>query len=192
MAKELPELYELRDVFEDNPYHFNESVFDHIISVLEELKGIYKQLGENIKTYLNQKIDTKTRWELLFLATVLHDIAKKDTIVTKDNENWCPEHEAKGAEKAKKILERFDVSEEENQFVASLIREHLLLHVMFESGHDLDREYKEFKTKCKGFAIEMILLAWADLLGTQYKETDPEDFKFRINFYKKALRDFSH
>lgn len=117
----------------------------------------------------------------MFIAALLHDIAKKETIKNHKIFTECPRHEAEGAVKARKILTRFDLSQKEQDFVIEIIKKHGLTHKLPAS----DRKYlAAFKRKNKDIFLELILLAIADVQGAMLKTGNPDDFKKRMVFYE--------
>jgi len=91
--KELPEFYELKDVVENNAWHNDDVVFTYTLAVLKKLEGITKRANNKINSYLSQKVDGNTRGQLLFLATLFHDIAKPETFASEEGSTLCPDHE---------------------------------------------------------------------------------------------------
>lgn len=189
----IPEFYELRDVIENNVWHNNDSVFNHTLNVLEKLEELLKNVKGKIANYLNQKIKNYTRKDLLFLATLFHDIAKKETIEIKGEFTFIPEHkhERQGAIKVKSILPRFELSEDEKDLIVQIIGYHGVVHLIIEPNNNkLDEEFAEFKTSYSNIFLELILLAMADTLGSQLIDNKPDEFDFRMNFYKKVLEEY--
>ncbi len=182
LEKELPEFYELREVIENNDWHPNEPVFSHTISVLSHLEKLLKKYRKIKKP--DEKIGNCTRKQLLFLSALLHDIGKKESIATKKGITYCPRHEIKGSLKAKKILDRINLSGKGRAFVISMIRNHGLAHKLAGAGA---KSLGRFKAKNKSIFTESILLAMADTLGSRLKQKRPGDFRRRINFYKQML-----
>lgn len=179
----FPELYELEKVIENNSWHKNYSVLNHIVSVLKNLEKVLKEINNGIKDYFNQKIDYYSKKEILFLATIFHDIAKKETIIEKDGITICPDHEEKSAEKLKNIISRSDLSENEKERAVKIVKNHNILHGILDHPEDNpERKTKEFKEKEPDIFIDIVVLAKADILGSQLKENKPEEFKYRINF----------
>lgn len=189
---ELPELYELRDVVEDSrSWHKNDSTFDHTLRAWEKIEEVLKKVNNKINSYLAQKVGNHTRRQLLFLGILFHDIGKKDTIIVKDGFTKCPGHEEYGAKKARPILDRFDLSEKEKEVVFDLIRYHMLtFFVVSPSNPKVDQEVKKIKKDHPDIFLELILLSMADTLGTQLDEGNPEEFKFRIDYYQNILDSF--
>lgn len=66
--KLIPEFYELKEIVENNPWHNNDSVLNHTISLLKELEELIKKPNDKIKVYLDKKINTHSREKLLFLS----------------------------------------------------------------------------------------------------------------------------
>ena len=101
---EIPELYELKNTFENNRWH-HETTFEHTISVLSEYEKI---ISTNQIDWLDVKINNNSKKSLLRIAILLHDISKNETmLIANDKTNSFPNHEEKGAIKAKNILKRF-------------------------------------------------------------------------------------
>ncbi|MFC1701002.1 HD domain-containing protein [Patescibacteria group bacterium] len=188
---ELPEFFELKNYVENNSWHNNDSVFNHTLTVLTELEKLLRDINNKINSYLNQKIENYTKRDLLFLGTLFHDIAKSDTFVKTDNSTTCKNHEELGSEKVAKILDRFDLSNQEKAIIIDIVKFHGDIHIILSPNNkNIDEQYQEFKTKRHEIFMELILLAMADTLGSQLKDNNSEDFKFRIDFYKKIINDF--
>lgn len=146
MVKEIPEIYQLREIIENNDWHNHESVFDHTLTVLKELKKIIKNSSPKIKKELNKRIDNYRRKDLLFLAALLHDIGKRETLKKINDITSSLDHEKEGAKKVKKILNRFDLSEKEKRIVRKIVRNHGLIHIIaYPKNNNLSREFKEFE-----------------------------------------------
>lgn len=185
----VPELYDLKDVIEKNEWHNNENVFDHTFSVLNYLKKIILDLGKETKQYLNEEIDNNTRKSLLMVATLFHDVGKSEVIT--DDGKYTPDHEEQSYKKAKKILERFDLSSKESKFILGIIKFHGLIHrMLLIDNHDLEEDVANLRKKLSDINVELILLSYADTMSSHLKETRPVEFQFRIDFYQKELKSF--
>ena len=211
LVKLIPEFYELKKVVENSPWHNKESVFDHTLSVLDNLEKIIRSLRKKIKQTLNKTVDKNSRKSLLCIAALLHDIGKKETITDLGGGvRGCPGHERKGAQKTKKILKRFNLSPKEFKIITDIVRNHGVIHDIIGLGHkyfqkgvgkerslthavtglenkDFQKEYENLKKKFSNIYLELILLAFADTIGSYLKKTKPAEFRHRIDFYKKEL-----
>ncbi len=184
----IPELYELSEVVENNLSHSNEPTLTHIISVRKELEILLKDAKESVKDYLSLKIDFHSRGELLLLASVFHDIGKKETITKQGKESSFPGHEEVSADKVKKILQRFALSDGEKDFVVRTIKYHGLLYDLPEqSNSDIEKEISELRKKQSDIYLAVILHTKADLLSNQLKDNNPEAFKSRLDFFDGLL-----
>ncbi|MBC8500176.1 MAG: HD domain-containing protein [Nanoarchaeota archaeon] len=192
LEKELPEFYELKDVVENCLGHINDPVFNHVLNVLKSLQRVTESANERIKNYLKQKIDYATRKELLFLGAVLHDIAKKDTIVKReDGTTSCLNHEEIGAIKSKKILERFELSDKEKNIITDIVKYHGDLHQTINlKNKNLEEDYEKLRKKTSNVFLELIILVLSDILSSQLNESNPEEFKFQTEFYKNVIENY--
>jgi len=188
----LPEFYELKNITEDDKFwHLKDPVFNHSINFLKALESLMNTSKKEVSDYLNQKINNHTKKEILFLGGVFHDIAKKETIKKHDGIMNCPGHHEAGYLKTKKILERFDLSEKERERVALLVKNHMVLHLMvYPENKKINKDYLKFIKDFSDIFLELIFLAISDNLGSQIKEMHPKEFDFRVNFYKKALKNY--
>ena len=129
--------------------------------------------------------------QLLFLATMFHDIGKKETAVKNGNQTKFPGHEEYGSKKVKPILDRIDISDNEKNIVAEMIKYHGELHVIVTPNNKkLKEQYESFKHRHSTFFLELILLAMADDLGSQLKDNDPDEFNFSISFFNEIFDNY--
>lgn len=186
----IPEFYELRDVIENNDTHDNDSVFDHTLAVLENLEKLMKNLKDENRDYLNQKIMNHTRKEILFLATIFHDIGKKETLKEDDGKTSCLGHEEIGSKKVVEILDRLELAEEEKNFVIKIIKNHGIIYDIVNSkNYKLNEEFEKYKSDYSDIFLEMMLLFMADSLGSQLGKFRPDELNFRITFFNKVLEE---
>ncbi len=186
----IPEFYELKNVVENNDWHHKENVFDHTLSVLDNLEKAFRNLNKATEQFLNKKIDGITRKNLLKVAALFHDIAKKETIANNNSLTLCPSHEDKGSIKARTILKRFKLSDKELKFILSIIKNHGLIHkILPPDNQNFQKEFASFKKSfLHNIYPELILLAFADTAGSYLVKTRPTEFKSRISFYKKEIK----
>ena len=187
----LPEFYQLKDVIENNAWHNNDVVFTHVLKVLEKLEEILTQVGAKINSYLAQKVDRNTRRDLLYLATVFHDIAKPETIEEKEGTTLCPGHEKAGAIKVQPILDTFNLSKKEQGLVTKIIEHHSIVHEILGLEMDeLHRQLADFKQRFFDIYLELVLLGMADTSGSQLQENNPKEFLTRLDLYRKVLEEY--
>lgn len=123
------------------------------------------------------------------LPELFEDIAKSDTLIKDGDLTLCPNHEKAGSEKVKIILNRFDLSEKEKEIIVMTIKYHGEVHAILDLKNDkIDEKYKKFELGRQNIFIELILLAMADTLGSQLKDNNPDNFKLRMDFYKRIIK----
>jgi len=187
----IPDFYELEKIVENNPWHNNDNVLNHTISLLKELEELIKRLNYKIKVYLDKKINAHSSKELLFLAALLHDIGKKETYKKEKDATKCLGHEEVGATKLKAILPKFDLLENEQKFVIELVKNHDFFHdILNYPEESLKKKTEEFKGKHPDIFLELILLSIADMCGSQLKLNNPKEFNFRIDFFNKIINSY--
>jgi len=186
----IPEFYDLKNIVENNDWHNKENVFNHTLSVLDSLEKVLRNLNKKTKQFLGKKINNNSRKSLLKMATLFHDIAKKETLTNNDNTTMCLNHEEKGSKKVEKILKRFDLSNSESKIIINIIKYHGLMHkILSPQNQNFQKEYANFRKKFfNNIYPELILLAYSDTIGSHLKKTHPLEFKSRISFYKKEIK----
>lgn len=181
---DIPEFYELKNVFENNLWH-HETTFDHTLMALKE----YEKFVQNNKIgYLDEKINHYSKKKLFQIAILLHDISKKETIViAEDQTTSFPNHEEEGGKKAKNILDNFDISQAEKKFIVSVISNHGKPHIILGDRDNCDSKLNELKNEISEIYRETLILAMVDTMGSKLKQNDQEEYNFRINKYRSIL-----
>ncbi len=188
LADAVPEFDELSTVIEHSDWHNHEPVLNHLCSVANYVKRIVRDAGAGVRKHLNQKIDRRRRRDLLYLAALLRDIAKKETIVYRDGNTMCPGHEKLGGVKAQTILKRFDLTPKEIAFVADIVTHHGVGHrIVTQTLQELQNTLGVSPRVLRRIYPELILLVYADTAGSYLRRTRPEEFRSRTRFYKAAL-----
>lgn len=187
----LPELYELENVIENNCSHINDPTLTHVISVREKLEILLENVNRKTKNRLNKKTGSYSRKELLLFAAIFHDIAKKETTKKKGNETIFPGHEKASAEKMKGILKRFDLSKSEEEIVLRIIENHGFFYNLTNQAENcIKKKISGFKKNQSDIFVEVVLLAKADLLGSQLIKKDPEGFRRRSDFLDNIINNY--
>lgn len=187
----IPELYELEQIIENNLWHINNNVFNHIIAVSTKLEDVIEKASEDVKNYLKEKTDNCTKKEILFLGSIFHDIGKKETFIKEDDTTKCTKHEERGGERIKEIIKRFDLSDGEQNLVIQIVKNHGVIHeILNNPEEDINKQVDGFKKEHPDIFLEVVLLAMADLLGSQLKDNSPEEFEFRKEFLAEIINNY--
>lgn len=195
--KLLPEYYELNSVIENSPWHLNQSVFNHMVAVF---KGLEKVLGfsfikgeikKEVLKHLQTKVKKHSRKELLIIATLLHDIAKKETIIEEQSGiKRCPAHEIIGSNMVKKFSSRFDLSNNETKIVEKIVHYHGFTNDILTlalSKNRISRYCSIFREIVGDIYIELFLLMYADILGSDLEKSNKQEFDKRLELITNFL-----
>jgi UTP:GlnB (protein PII) uridylyltransferase len=185
----VPEIYELSSVIENNESHDHDDVFSHTVRVLSEIGNLLSTYEGGFAAEMGRKVVTHTRKELLMLAALLHDVAKKETLVVgPDKKTSAAGHEKAGMQKAAEILGRFDIPSSECELVLEIIGFHGELHELAKKGSALTKsEADAFKRKHARVLPELLILVMADTMGSQLSEKDPFAFDRKMNFLRSMF-----
>lgn len=196
--QELPEFYALKTVTENGAWHINQNVFTHVIKVIRGLEHFLSEppLTESdrqlLANYLAEKIDTKSREDLLIIATLLHDIAKTKTLTTEGERAFCPNHEAEGAEMVADFKERFNLFENEYVFVEQVVRNHGKIHDILTELLPLQITealplFKQKTSELENYRIELLVLIYADVTGSDFEATDSVEYNQRLSIVAQLI-----
>ncbi|TAK95229.1 HD domain-containing protein [Patescibacteria group bacterium] len=187
LKDQLPELYELQQVVENNPWHDRETTFEHTLTVVSALSEFIGQ-NEAIQKMLAEKVGNHTRLELLMLAAFFHDVAKKETMVVSGDRSSFSGHDKVGEEKVKPILNRLGLAENEQVRVAEIVGQHDYFHKSFDdAGNILEQSLDRFREMHPDILLETLLISLVDTSTSYLKVTKPEQYQKRIEFYQANL-----
>lgn len=130
----FPEYYDLEKVTENSLWHDNQNVLDHVIGVFEGLETVlrFEKITQNqaslLNEYLSKRLVDVSRKEALVVATLLHDIAKTETLVKSvDGTTRCPGHELIAASRIGRFTDRFGLNKLDAEYVERIVRYHGLV-----------------------------------------------------------------
>ncbi len=176
-AAVLGELEELRGV-QQSRYHHRD-VHGHTLEVLAhtialqadpaEVLGSTELAGPVAELLGEPLADELTRGEALRWGALLHDAAKPLTgAVRPDGRVTFFDHDARGAELARSVLERLRASERLRAHVAALVRHHLRLGFLVHEPQPLARRTVfDYLQTTSPVEVDVTLLSAADRLATR-------------------------
>lgn len=197
-ADVLPEYYKLREVIESQGWHDDQTVFDHSIESAKSLEEIvhFDYLAEQDRNtlidYLNGKLETQTRLDLLRLATLLHDIGKLISLQHNAEGNTSsPSHGIIGEWVAQPIVDKFDLTNTEKKFVLGLISDHLVPSDLIEMSINNNTAPSDvlqlLYANRPGSTVELLLLGYADWLGCDVREPVRAERDKRVTVVHECL-----
>lgn len=188
----LPEFYELKAVTENNPWHVHQVVFDHAVAVI---KGLEETISltflspaqrDQARRYLDQKIERHTYLDILWVATLLHDIGKTKLWLRLGDTVTCPGHEIMSTAMVPTFRSRFELGPTELERVTTIVRYHgftsdIVQYVSHDPTKSASTHWTLFDQIVGTSGLDLGLLMRADLLGSDLKTTQPDHFQHYLH-----------
>lgn len=120
-----------------------------------------------IREIINAEIETgiKIR-EILKFSALLHDIAKPQTFVIRDDEYTFWGHDKEGGKRAKLIAKRLKLSNKSAKVLGTLVENHMRLHLLARGGEITDKAKGRFFRQLKETGVVTIILSLSDSLAS--------------------------
>jgi len=205
LARIVPETLALKGVTQSAPHVFD--VWQHTLAVVDHLERVLSVLGRvhdvdaaseyalgyaaarvgryrrEISDQLEQELSVgRSRRSLLFLAALLHDVAKPQTrSVEAEGRIRFLTHELKGKEMARVRANALRLSGEEGEWVMTLVAHHMRPVVLAQGGTVSRRAAYRFFKDTGSAGVEVCLLTLADLLGTRGIELGQAEWAARVD-----------
>lgn len=189
----LPEVYALQGIVESNGWHASQDVFEHTVLVFEHLKGLL--LLPELPLAAGQDLALREgrlqRRQLLLIAALTHDLGKSVSLVKSGQSTSFPAHEELSAGMLPGVAGSFGMDGKDLEYVTKLVRIHGTAHRLL----GLVLAYPERKALyldalrrgCAGAFHGMLLLCWADTLGSDLRRLNPTDFTGRERLFRSQL-----
>ncbi len=177
----LPELSALQGVGQNRFHHLD--AYDHTLAVLQAAIDLERDpaplIGEEhadaVRAWLARDFaDELTHGQALRFGALLHDIAKPQTQVVRDDAvAGFPGHDRAGAQLSRQIMERLRASERTRAHVAALARHHLRLGFGVKDRPLGARAVHRYLCACDPVAVDVTLLSVADRVATRGDNAGP-------------------
>ena len=198
----IPELYELKSVIEHNPWHNNQSVFDHTVAVVASLEKIflfdflYANSSTAIRTYVSRQTNGYPLTGISLLGGLFHDIAKGTTIVIDPltGQTQCPNHDHIGSALTPKILLRMHIKQQVRRDVQEIVKRHgEILEVVNRvlMNNDPEKEFSLLRCTHPYMYLLLIIQGYADTMGSSLSVLNPKEYKKREIIYREAINRFA-
>lgn len=187
----LPELTALRDVPQPPPHIYD--VWGHTVGVVKQLEKSISVLGDgydpernaditsgmmslrlgryrsNLAAHFAQPINSNRSYTaILKFAALMHDVAKP--VCYKPDETGrirALGHEQIGADWVIHRARALELSNDEAEWLAVLVRQHMRIHLLAQSGEEPSRKaIYHFFRDCGKAGVDLCLLSLADTLAT--------------------------
>jgi len=206
LGRVVPETSALKGVTQSAPHVFD--VWQHTLAVVNHLEGVLSVLGRvhdvdaaseyalgyaaarvgryrnEISDHLEQELSAgRSARSLLFLAALLHDIAKPQTRAVEAGTGRVRflGHENYGTEVAKERLIALRLSNDEVERVAIIVAHHMRPVLLSQGEAVTPRAAYRFFKATGPAGVDVCLLTLADLLGTRGIELGREEWAVRVD-----------
>lgn len=157
------------------------ALYDSLWSGLSLLPGLRAQLDEELS-------EGRSRAALLKFAGLLHDVAKPETRKPDDTGRIrFFGHAERGAETARRIMQRFRFSRRETEFVALLVEEHLRPTQLSNEGLPSRRALFRYFRDTGDAAESVLLLSLADALAARGPRIEIEAWRGHVAYVAHVL-----
>ncbi|API53557.1 [protein-PII] uridylyltransferase [Rhizobium leguminosarum] len=129
LGRFIPDFGKIVAMMQFNMYH-HYTVDEHLIRTVDILSEIDKGRAEDLHPLANKLMPGIEDREALYLAVLLHDIAK----------GRQEDHSIAGARVARKLCARFGLSQKQTEIVVWLIEEHLTMSMVAQTRDLTDRK----------------------------------------------------
>ncbi|MBY5643816.1 [protein-PII] uridylyltransferase [Rhizobium leguminosarum] len=129
LGRFIPDFGKIVAMMQFNMYH-HYTVDEHLIRTVDTLSEIDKGRAEDLHPLANKLMPGIEDREALYLAVLLHDIAK----------GRQEDHSIAGARVARKLCARFGLSQKQTEIVVWLIEEHLTMSMVAQTRDLTDRK----------------------------------------------------
>jgi putative nucleotidyltransferase with HDIG domain len=160
----IPDLSPMRTIGGSGFHHLG--LFEHTMELVRQAERLYPDLPEQARTWLQQPMgNAATRYGLVKLACLLHDIGKPQTMGEREDPIHGKRltfygHEELGEQMADPLLRRLKVSNDVREYIKKLVRWHLY---PCQFGPDSPRKsVLRFYRRMGDDTPDIILLALAD------------------------------
>ncbi len=152
-------------------YQTDQNLLDHTLATVEHLEHWVFHLDDTplapYRFELAPVLESPSRRALLFLAALLHDIGKPQTLSRDaDGRTHFLNHDRVGARLAARRLQALRFARREWETVAFLVRYHMYPHHLAWDPHMTDRAVARYVRRMGEWAFPLLLLAIADALAS--------------------------
>lgn len=177
LARILPELDACRTIIPGDGAHAY-TIFEHTMRVVRRLDGVDQE------PFISEVLGSISDVEPLYLAALLHDVAKPSSEATGRG------HDDEGADVAERVCERWGLAESTRKLVSWLVREHLTmsLFIRIRDIHNpaTTAEFAALVESPDRLAM-LTLLTWADISAVNDESFTPAQAAYLRELYGRTI-----
>lgn len=195
LAVLLPELEALKGITQNAFHHLD--VYEHVLAAADAMDSLLTDpasvfpasapsIGERLALPLAGDAD---RRQALCLASLLHDAGKPDCRFTDEEERVrFFDHDRLSAQVAVGVLGRFRASKAVTTAVEQLVRQHMRLVGLINTGADVRERARLRYIRATGpYTPESILLSVSDRLAVRGPDSTPEAIDYHLGFAREMM-----
>jgi len=178
----IPEIMAAKDVPQNEFHHLD--VWNHLLQTLFHLEDMCKRLRElfpkwyhHIQEYLQEEISGTSRYCLLKLASILHDIGKPACASIENGRIRFLGHDIKGGDIMEVIGIRLKLSARQTEMLKCMVTHHMRPGHLVEAEKITDRAVYRFFKATQQEGISVLLLSLADRYATMGPASSAEERK---------------
>jgi len=164
----FPEIKAMRNIGQ-GPYHHLD-VWEHTLETVRQLELLFKKIkrGGDISAYLAEEVSfERSRYLLLKLAALLHDIGKPSTLRREEGKISFHGHERVGVDMIKAIAKRLKLSNDELALLKRVVICHLRPGFLSDLPEISERAKFRFFRDAGKEAISTLVVSLADQRATK-------------------------
>ncbi len=176
----IPEILPAKDVPQNEFHHLD--VWNHQLQTLFCLEDICHRLQElfprwhhHLQEYLCEEISGTSRYCLLKLSSILHDIGKPSCRSIENGRLRFFGHDLKGGDMVEAIGIRLKLSTKQTEMLKNMVKHHMRPGYLVESGEVTDRAVYRFFKAAQQEGISVLLLSLADRYATMGPASSAEE-----------------
>ncbi len=190
IEKISPEIAQLSDIRENDGFHDNDPVLDHVKRVVENIILLLEN-SQHKGDYFNSFIGSCRRRDLLVVSAVFHDIAKVKVFREDDGITSCPGHESAGVEMIREFFADRLPGDAELDYILRVVEAHGIPHVYLKPDNvNIDRDFDMLAARYSGIYPDLLLFLKADVAGSQLEAKNRKLFDFINNYLDKRIESF--
>ena len=185
----VPHFKLLKNVIENDSVHNNDSVYNHTLSVAENvlyIAGINKLFAD----YFSRLVKNRTVLQLVTAAALFHDIGKVSTFTVSEGITSCDGHEEVSYNLVSGYFQNVEGDSGEKEVIKEIVRQHAVFYPYIETENkNIEDDFNRLENELELYA-ELLLFCISDIRGSQLEEKNPEVFEFKNSFIMSKLEEY--
>ena len=187
----IPQVSVMHRVKQGGYHHLD--VWPHSLETVVQLEKVFAQVksSKEIREYLQESLSgARTRFGLLKLAVLLHDIGKPETKKKENGRTSFHGHERVGQKIVRHIADLLRLSTKEKRALEDMVLWHLRPGYLSNSRSPSERSIFRYFRDAKEEALSVLVLSLADQRATRGPLTTSYDQKHHEEIIRKLIESY--